>query len=116
MLRPVTPTIGDVSFASQTTPQSIAISEDARQLTIALACGRAVTLNAERLRAACRCAHCRRAHYDGTFPQSFEGVAIERFEPMGHYGVNVAFSDGHARGIFPWSYLATLSTDDPAVR
>ena len=24
--------------------------------------------------------------------------------PMGHYGVNITFSDGHARGIYPWSY------------
>jgi prepilin-type processing-associated H-X9-DG protein len=28
---------------------------------------------------------------------------------MGHYGVNITFSDGHARGIYPWSYLTELS-------
>jgi prepilin-type processing-associated H-X9-DG protein len=106
-----TPTIGDGSVASQTSPERIALSEDARQLTIALASGQTISLHAERLRAACRCAHCRRAHYDDTFPLSFDGVAIERCEPMGHYGVNIVFSDGHARGIFPWSYLASLSED-----
>lgn len=111
MLRLATPTIGNGSFASHTAPEHIALSEDARWLTIALASGQTVSLNAERLRAACRCAHCRRAHYDGTFPDSFEGVAIDRCEPMGHYGVNIVFSDGHARGIFPWSYLAALTED-----
>jgi DUF971 family protein len=111
MLRLATPTIGDGSFASHTTPESIAVSEDARLLTISLASGQTLTLNAERLRAACRCAHCRRAHYDDTFPASFEGVAIDRYEPMGHYGINIVFSDGHARGIFPWSYLAALGED-----
>jgi DUF971 family protein len=108
MLRLATPTIGDGSFASHTTPDSVTVSEDARELTIALASGERLTLNAERLRAACRCAHCRRAHHDNAFPDSFEGVAIDRYEPMGHYGINIVFSDGHARGIFPWAYLAEL--------
>jgi DUF971 family protein len=111
MLRFATPTIGDGSFASHTTPDSIAVSDDARLLTVSLASGQTLTLNAERLRAACRCAHCRRAHYDNTFPDSFEGVAIDRYEPMGHYGINIVFSDGHARGIFPWAYLAELGED-----
>jgi DUF971 family protein len=111
MLRLATPTIGDGSFASHTTPDNVSVSEDARHLTISLASGHRLTLNAERLRAACRCAFCRRAQYDDTFPASFEGVAIERCEPMGHYGINIVFSDGHARGIFPWSYLATLGEE-----
>jgi DUF971 family protein len=112
MLRLATPTIGDGSFASHTTPDDLSISEDARRLTISLASGHSLTLHAERLRAACRCAFCRRAQYEDTFPASFEGVAIERCEPMGHYGINIVFSDGHARGIFPWSYLTTLGEDD----
>ena len=111
MLRLATPTIGDGSFASHTTPDGIAVSDDARELTISLASGQTLTLNATRLRAACRCAHCRRAHYDNAFPDGFEGVAIERYEPMGHYGINIVFSDGHARGIFPWAYLAELGAD-----
>lgn len=111
MLRLAIPTIGDGSFASHTAPERIAVSDDARLLTIALASGQTLTVNAERLRAACRCAHCRRAQYDDTFPESFAGVSIERFEPIGHYGVNIVFSDGHARGIFPWSYLAALGGD-----
>jgi DUF971 family protein len=28
--------------------------------------------------------------------------------------VNLEFSDGHARGIYPWSYLAELAADRPA--
>jgi prepilin-type processing-associated H-X9-DG protein len=112
MLCLATPTVGDTSFGSQDTPDRIDLSEDARQLMISLASGQTIALQAERLRAACRCAHCRRAQYDGTFAGSFEGVAIDRFEPMGHYGVNIVFSDGHARGIFPWTDLAALSEDD----
>lgn len=116
MHRLAMPTMGDRSFASHSTPDSVAISDDARQLTIALASGQTLSLNAERLRAACRCAHCRRAYYDNTFPERFEDVAIDRCEPMGHYGINIIFSDGHARGIFPWTYLVSLSDDAAATR
>src|SRR5262245_18967365 len=65
-------------------------------------------LAATRLRAACRCAHCVRARIDGLFPQSFDGIVIEHVSPMGSYGINIGFSDGHARGIYPWAYLSQL--------
>jgi DUF971 family protein len=65
-------------------------------------------LAATRLRAACRCAQCVRARADGLFPPSFDGVAIERVSPIGSYGINIGFSDGHARGIYPWAYLSQL--------
>lgn len=32
---------------------------------------------------------------------------IAQLQPMG-YGVRIVFTDGHARGIFPWRYLAEL--------
>jgi DUF971 family protein len=65
-------------------------------------------LAATRLRAACRCAECVRARADGLFPASFDGVAIERVSSIGSYGINIGFSDGHARGIYPWAYLSKL--------
>jgi prepilin-type processing-associated H-X9-DG protein len=33
---------------------------------------------------------------------------IEHVSPMGCYGINIGFSDGHARGIYPWAYLSQL--------
>jgi DUF971 family protein len=65
-------------------------------------------LAATRLRAACRCAQCVRARIDGIFPPSFDGIVIEQMSPMGRYGINIGFSDGHARGIYPWAYLSQL--------
>jgi prepilin-type processing-associated H-X9-DG protein len=49
-----------------------------------------------------------RARLDGLFPQSFDSIAIVHVSAMGHYGVNIGFSDGHARGIYPWAYLSQL--------
>jgi DUF971 family protein len=72
----------------------------------------AVRLNAERLRGACKCAHCLRARIDGVFPASFSGIAITEVAPIGGYAINIGFSDGHARGIYPWNLLVGL--EDPA--
>lgn len=105
----VVPAAHDSSFASQTAPQVVEIAEGGRELRLALPLGQAFALRAERLRMACRCAYCTRARIDETFPAAFDGILIESVQPMGHYGINIIFSDGHARGIFPWNFLATLN-------
>jgi DUF971 family protein len=84
-------------------------SGDGRTLHVRLDTKAAFNLPAERLRAACRCAHCRRAQIDGVFPDEFLSVTIAAVSPIGHYAVNLEFSDGHARGIYPWSYLAEIA-------
>lgn len=88
-------------------------SADGGTLQVTLDTGTAFTLPAQRLRAACRCAHCRRAQIDGLFPDAFPSVTIAQVAPIGHYAVNLGFSDGHSRGIYPWSYLAELAADLP---
>jgi len=88
-------------------------SADGSVLHLTLDTGAAFSLPAERLRAACRCAYCRRAQIDGVFPNKFSLVTIVRVAPIGHYAVNLEFSDGHARGIYPWSYLAEVAADLP---
>lgn len=35
-------------------------------------------------------------------------VQIERIEPVGNYAVRLVFDDGHATGIYAWSYLHEL--------
>jgi DUF971 family protein len=38
-------------------------------------------------------------------------VRIEEIVPVGHYGVQPTFSDGHASGIFHWALLYRLGRD-----
>jgi len=71
--------------------------------------GRQLTLTAETLRAACKCAHCTRARIDERFPSSFPGIAITDVNDLG-YGLNLSFSDGHNRGIYPSTYLLDLAS------
>ncbi|HEX7914073.1 MAG TPA: gamma-butyrobetaine hydroxylase-like domain-containing protein [Paraburkholderia sp.] len=59
------------------------------------------------LRAACPCAQCRRLRIGGDSRPSACNVAVTDIRPMG-YGIQLVFSDGHERGIFPWQYLECL--------
>jgi DUF971 family protein len=38
-------------------------------------------------------------------------VDIHGLEPVGNYGVQPSFSDGHTSGIFSWAYLHELGTN-----
>ena len=95
-------------FASSAAPQYVAVSDDLAFLDLTNSAGEGTRLAASRLRAACKCAHCVRARFDSRFPDRFDGIAITEVSPVGDYAINIAFSDGHARGIYPWSYLSEL--------
>ena len=61
------------------------------------------------LRARCRCAGCeqlRRAR--GAHPGIEPALRLEAINPVADKGLNLVFSDGHGRGIFPWAYLHEL--------
>ncbi|MEX5361544.1 gamma-butyrobetaine hydroxylase-like domain-containing protein [Pseudomonas guariconensis] len=60
-----------------------------------------------RLRGACPCSQCRATKLRGGIAVVREDVRVERIEVQG-YGVQLVFSDGHERGIFPWAYLRDL--------
>jgi DUF971 family protein len=84
------------------------VSADLASLSMATPQGGRVTLTAEKLRISCKCAHCLRARIDERFPERFPGVAIVEVADLG-YGLNIAFSDGHNRGIYPKTYLLGLA-------
>jgi prepilin-type processing-associated H-X9-DG protein len=91
-----------------TSPEKVGLSDQHDTLLLSYADGRSELIAAARLRLACRCAPCTRARIDGMFPQSFDAITICTVSAVGEYGINIGFSDGHARGIYPWAYLATL--------
>jgi DUF971 family protein len=103
----------DDSTPSQAGPNRAAISADGTALEVTLENNTPFTLSAGRLRIACRCAHCRRAQIDGVFAPAVDAIAITAIAPIGLYAVNLGFSDGHARGIFPWDYLKELAAAEP---
>lgn len=78
-------------------------------LVLHLQDGRSPGIPWPRLRAACRCAYCRAASLRGSPPTPDSGVRLLRIGNMG-YGVQLAFSDGHDHGIYPYAYLAELAS------
>jgi DUF971 family protein len=84
------------------------VSPDLASLSITTSSGGRIALTAEKLRLSCKCAHCIRARFDERFPARFPGIAIVEIGDLG-YGLNIAFSDGHNRGIYPKNYLFDLA-------
>ena len=103
-------------FDPDAVPTHAVLSRDGRQLRLVWADGEERILAAEALRLRCRCAWCTRDRIEARFPDAFEAVAIAKLDPMGGYAVNIGFSEGHARGIFPWVYLRDLAREPDAGR
>lgn len=63
------------------------------------------TLESRCLRRACRCSDC----LAQTEKPDLEDLSIVEIRLIGSHAVNIGFSDGHARGIFPFTYLCELA-------
>ena len=87
----------------------VRLSKDRQTLTLCRRDARA-DVSAQALRRACRCAACVRMRHDGAAPAVPPGIAITRIDAMGASAANIHFSDGHARGVFPWDYLWQISS------
>lgn len=83
-------------------------SEDARHLTLEWDTGEVSTLSAETLRRQAQDAWSRRERIDTGDIAVQPGLQITDLQAVGNYGVNVHFSDGHDRAIYPFTYLREL--------
>ena len=90
-----------------TAPSELRTDRATRELMLVWPGGDTRRLTHARLRGACPCAVCRAVRLAGGAVEASEGVTLVDVQPMG-YGVQLAFSDGHARGIYPWVYLEAL--------
>jgi len=78
-------------------------------LEIAWADGHTSRLPHVLLREQCRCAGCEQLRRHGCgAPSSDAALRLVRIEPVGEQGLNLGFSDGHDRGIYPWTFLRQL--------
>ena len=67
------------------------------------------------LRARCRCAGCEQLfRTQGAHPEPVLEIRLEAIHPISDKGLNLVFSDGHGRGIFPWAYLHELGQSIPS--
>jgi DUF971 family protein len=83
-----------------------------RELAIRWADGRESVYDVRTLRLACGCARCvDEWSGDGLLdPASVpEDVRPLRIEPVGRYAIQIAWSDGHDTGIYPFARLRALA-------
>jgi DUF971 family protein len=98
------------------TPTDITLHAVSRVLEIAFDDGRVFKLPFEFLRVYSPSAEVR-GHGPGqeTLQVGKRDVTISRLDPVGHYAVQPVFSDGHSSGIFSWSYLYEIATNQEAL-
>lgn len=89
-------------------PVAIGNSQRKQQLRLGWPTGREQLLGHAELRRQCPCSQCRAFRLRGRVPLVDERVRVIELNPQG-YGLQLVFSDGHERGIYPWEYLASLT-------
>ncbi len=94
-----------------TPPTNITLSKDKKLLTVSFE-KNDFALRSEYLRVYSPSAEVR-GHGPGqeTLQLNKQDVTISSLVPMGNYAVAIHFSDGHATGIYSWSYLHHLGID-----
>lgn len=63
------------------------------------------------LRVRCQCADCKVTPPQQALPGA-TALRLVEIRPVGTYGAQLIFSDGHDRGIYPWAYLYKLGLSD----
>ncbi|AOI57810.1 gamma-butyrobetaine hydroxylase-like domain-containing protein [Burkholderia diffusa] len=96
-------------------PTEILLDHAAQALTLRWPDGDMQRIGYVRLRSDRPCAACRKIRIDGGRVAALPGVKLDGVEAAG-YGIRLLFGDGHARGIYPWPYLAQLGCDDADAR
>jgi DUF971 family protein len=98
------------------TPTELVVHKQSRLLEVAFSDGSRHKLPFEFLRVLSPSAEVR-GHGPGqeTLQVGKRNVDIDVLEPVGNYGVQPRFSDGHATGIFSWDYLFWLCDNQQAL-
>ncbi|UCU92167.1 DUF971 domain-containing protein [Hydrogenophaga taeniospiralis] len=91
-------------------PVDIVHHQASGRLDIGWSDGLQVSMNSSALRCACRCAACVKLRRDGLGPTSPDNTRMTDLHPVGEFGLQLCFDDGHDRGIYPWPYLRELSS------
>jgi len=90
-------------------PSAVAVDPRARTLELEWD-GQQAALSHRVLRRSCRCGGCEQARRStGAMLAVADDVAIVRITPLGANAVQLVFSDGHERGIYPWTYLKQIA-------
>ena len=90
------------------TPLELRVTAERRILSVKWQDGATSHIPAAHLRSHSRAAQQVRAAVDGRTKAAGD-VTLTGAEAIGSYAVRLIFSDGHDRGIYPWTYLREIA-------
>lgn len=96
--------------AASAHPVHIVHHQASGRLDIGWSDGLQASITSHALRRACRCAACVKLRRDGLGPAPRAMTRLSGLNPVGEFGLQLCFDDGHDRGIYPWPYLRELSS------
>src|SRR3954462_5113798 len=98
------------------TPQSLTVHAKSRVLEVGFSDGREFRIPFELMRVYSPSAEVQ-GHGPGqeVLQTGKREVGIMSLAPVGNYGIQPTFSDGHDSGIFSWDYLYHLGADESAL-
>lgn len=89
----------------------VRVARDRKSLTVKWSDGTSSAFGAALLRRHGQSGDAVRARIDGHETPPGRDIAIVRVKAIGAYAINIVFSDGYHRGIYPWTYLAQLEAE-----
>lgn len=89
-------------------PISLKLRRRSQLLEIAWQDGQTSNIGFSDLKKFCACSQCRARKLVGVLKIG-ESIDIDSIKLMGSTGIQVIFSDGHDKGIFPWIYLRAIA-------
>jgi DUF971 family protein len=95
-------------------PDQLKVSKDGSVLDVTWP-DQSFTIPATALRARARDAVSIREQHDSGRISVRPDLAITAVQMVGAMGVNIAFSDGHDRAIYPWPYLRDIAEAENAI-
>jgi DUF971 family protein len=100
-----------MTASSTPTPLALTLHQQSRVLEVQFSDGQTFKLSFELLRVLSPSAEVR-GHGPGqeVLQTGKRDVNLIALEPVGHYGVQPTFSDGHNSGIYTWDYLYHLGS------
>ena len=89
-------------------PKNIAFNKGDNQICVTWNSGESSTISGSQLRCFCACSECRARKVVGVSLIN-ESSELTDVALIGRNALNVKFSDGHERGIYPWTYLFAIA-------
>lgn len=102
----------DCHKMNTSSPLNITVSADRDTLFLSWDDGHESAYQAGELRRASRASQAVRERLDSKTSVDTDALRIADIKMVGNYAINLTFTDGHDRGIYPWSYLRELEANN----